>query len=62
LLKAANLSRPGACAISDFAAHKAIRKSRIAAADMEAGVGENSRNARRMVEFIEMSHVRSRGK
>src|SRR6266852_4116885 len=48
LLNTTNLSRPRACAISVFAAHAAITKSKSAAPDIEVGVRENSRNTSRM--------------
>src|ERR1700733_7681993 len=50
LLKPTILSRPWARATSAFAAHSAIRKSRMPAAHIETAVRENSKNAARMVE------------
>src|ERR1700675_4056197 len=48
LLKATTLSRPGALAMSVFAAHSAISKSTMLALPMENAVRENSNNARRI--------------
>src|SRR5580704_8314754 len=45
LLKATNLSRPRARAISALAAHRAISKSRMPALHIETAVRENSKNA-----------------
>ena len=52
LLKATILSRPRACARFVFAAHSAIRKSRMPAAHIETGVREISKNAARRVVCI----------
>src|ERR1700736_1060491 len=52
LLKATILSRPRACAMSVFAAHSAIRKTRMPALHIETGVREKSKNAARMGECI----------
>ena len=57
LLKATILSRPRARAISVFAAHSAIRKSRMPALHIETAVREISKNAARMVECMGMPGV-----
>src|SRR5580700_9014711 len=54
LLKATTLSKPRACAISVFAAHEAIRRSRMPAPHIETTAREISRKAARMVECIWM--------
>src|SRR5579863_251295 len=48
LLKRTTLSRPLARATSVFAAHSAIRKSRMPAMHIEVGVREKARNMARM--------------
>src|SRR5580692_5887542 len=53
LLRTTTLSRPRACAISVFAAHSAIRESRMPALHIEIAVRETSSNVR-MVECIVM--------
>src|ERR1700691_5124916 len=59
LLNTATLSRPRAGAMSVFTDHSAIRKSRIAAPDIEAGVRANS-NIARMVKCIGKSRAKAR--
>src|SRR5579864_552481 len=49
LLKATILSRPRARAKSSFAAHRAIRKTRMPAEHIETGVREITKNEARMV-------------
>src|ERR1700746_673203 len=60
LAKTIILSSPPARAISDFAAHSAIRKSRMPALHIEIAVRENSKNIARMVVRIWMPGVSSR--
>src|ERR1700674_1143080 len=57
LLKATILSRPPARAISVFADHSAIRKSRIPALHIETAVREMSKNAARMIECMCMPRI-----
>src|ERR1700676_2520133 len=57
LLKTTILSSPPARAISVFAAHSAIRKSRTPALHIETAVREISRNAATMVECMWMPSV-----
>src|ERR1700751_4236407 len=52
LLKATILSSPPTRAISDFAAHRAIRKSKTPALPIETAVRENSKNVARMIVCI----------
>src|SRR5208337_3576790 len=52
LLKATILSRPRAWEISVFAAHEAIRKSKMPAPHIETGAGENSKNVERAIACI----------
>jgi hypothetical protein len=52
LLKTTIFSRPPARAISDFAAHSAIRKSRMPALHIETAVREISKNAARRVWYM----------
>src|SRR5580692_4178562 len=52
LLKATTLSRPRACAISVFAAHQAIRNSRMPAPHIQTAGRESSRKAAGMFECI----------
>src|SRR5580704_19438695 len=60
LPRATTLSSPPASARSVLAAHSPIRKTRMAAAPMETGTREISRNAARIVECIGMARLRSR--
>src|ERR1700722_4046118 len=54
LLKTTNLPRPGAFAISVFAAHSAISRRTMLALTIENAVRENSRKAARMFECMGM--------
>src|ERR1700739_4042416 len=54
LVKATILSRPRARTTSIFAAQSAIRKSRTPALHIETGTRENSKNAARMMECMEL--------
>ena len=60
LLKATIFSKPPARAISVFAAHSAIRKSRMPALHIETAVREISKNVTRMVVCMWMPGVGSR--
>src|SRR5271170_5866568 len=57
LLKTTILSSPPARAISVFAAHSAIRKSRMPAPHIETAAGENAKNVASMVVCIWMLSV-----
>src|SRR5208283_3960022 len=60
LPRATTLSSPPASARSVLDAHSPISKIMIAAADMETGTREISRNAARMIGGIRMPRLRSR--
>src|ERR1700741_4326823 len=59
LVKTTIFSRPPARAISVFAAHSAIRKSRMPALHIETTVREISKNVARMVWYIWMPSLSS---
>src|ERR1700680_3195277 len=59
LLKTTILSRPPARAISVFATHSPIRKSKMPALHIETAVRENSKNARKMDGCIWIAYDRA---